>query len=238
MFLNIDGINVFYEREKGEKTPVLLMHGWGCDVRVMRRIFYFLVTLGHEVVSIDFPGFGKSDPPPENFTVFDYATLTEKLIKQLFDRPIIALGHSFGGRIALILGDSECVEKLILVSSAGIKPRRKPSYFVKVGLYKFCKKVLKKDMKNAGSTDYKALSPIMKKVFVSVVNTDLTENAKKVSVPTLLIWGENDKETPLYMAKKLNKHIRGSRLVTLNGCGHFCFADDFNSFCVALLEGL
>ena len=69
----------------------------------------------------------------------------------------------------------------------------------------------------------------MRQVFVNVVNEDLTELAKNVSKPTLLLWGRKDKETPSYMARKLRRNIKNSRLVYLNG-GHFSFLDDKDNF--------
>ncbi len=238
MWYSENGISVFYERQEGEKTPVLLLHGWGCDVRTMRRIFYFLACLGHEVVSVDFPGFGKSQEPTADFTVFDYADLTERLIKTLFSRPPVVLGHSFGGRVAIILGSRGIVSELILVSSAGIKPKRKLSYYYKVAKYKFIKKVFKRESKNAGSSDYRRLSSQMKRVFVSVVNTHLESYARQIKVKTTLIWGKNDRQTPLYMAKRLNALIENSALKVMKNCGHFCFLDDFLSFSEILKNSL
>lgn len=237
MLLNVNGTDIFYEREQGENSPVLLLHGWGCNVNVMRRIFYFLAERGHDVVSIDLPGFGKSITPDPNFTVFSYAELVRSLINKLFSRPVTVLGHSFGGRIALILGNDPCVERLVLVSAAGMKPRRKLSYYLKVLRYKIAKR-RNKLLADYGSDDYKALAPDMRKVFVSVVNTHLEKYAEKVAVPTFLIWGERDDQTPIYMAKRMRRLIKGSKLTVLSGCGHFCFADDFTAFALALEEAL
>lgn len=75
-----------------------------------------------------------------------------------------------------------------------------------------------------GSSDYKALSPEMKETFKSIVNTFLEPYAKKMTVKTLIVWGNEDKETPLYMAKRLNRLIKNSRLLLLDG-GHFSFLD-------------
>lgn len=236
MLLEIKGINIFYERERGENLPVLILHGWGCDVNVMRRIFYFLAQRGHDVVSVDLPGFGRSGMPRSDYTIFDYSSLIEELIKTLFRRPVALLGHSFGGRIAIILGSSPLIDRLILVAAAGMKPRRRPSYYIRLARYKLITKVLKKPSCDAGSDDYRALKPEMKRVFVSVVNTHLERQAKMVNVPTLIIWGACDDQTPPYMAKRLNRLIKGSALIMLKGCGHFCFTDDFLSFSLALGE--
>ena len=63
----------------------------------------------------------------------------------------------------------------------------------------------------------------MRQTFVKIVNCHQDCLVKKISIPTLLIFGENDKETPIYMAKKFNKFIKNSKLHILKDCGHFCF---------------
>ena len=145
------------------------------------------------------------------------------------------LGHSFGGRISLILASEQHaefkVEKLLLVDAAGIKPKRGIKYRYKVFAYKL-KKALGLKPKNAGSSDYKQLPLHMKSVFVRVVNTHLNKLLYKIDCPTLIVWGALDLDTPLYMAKKLNKHIKKSQLIVFDDAGHYAFLDkplEFNA---------
>jgi pimeloyl-ACP methyl ester carboxylesterase len=64
-------------------------------------------------------------------------------------------------------------------------------------------------MKNfIGSRDYKAASPIMRQVLVNTVNEDLSEDAKKIKCPTLLIWGTSDTEAPIEEARELEKLLK------------------------------
>ena len=79
----------------------------------------------------------------------------------------------------------------MLTDAAGLKPRRGFKYHFKVTLYKL-KRKLKIADNNAGSADYKVLSPAMKRVFTSVVNTFLDDYLDKIKCPTLLIWGDKD----------------------------------------------
>lgn len=96
MFLEIDGLNVFYERKTGTGKPVLLLHGWGCGAETMRRIFDCFSLRGRDVTALDFPGFGLSDTPDPEFTVYDYARLTNKLITKLGIENPDVIAHSFG----------------------------------------------------------------------------------------------------------------------------------------------
>lgn len=230
MFLEIDGLNVFYERKTGEGTPVLLLHGWGCGASTMRPIFECFAALGRDVTAIDFPGFGRSDSPPDNFTVFDYSRLTGRLIDELGLQNPDIIAHSFGGRVAIILAAENRVNRLLLVDAAGLKPRRGIKYYFKVGVYKL-KRRLGVKQKNVGSADYRALSPSMQRVFVSVVNEHLDGLLPDVACPVLLIWGERDKDTPIRMARKMHKNIPDSGLIIFENCGHFAFIDDTPRFC-------
>ena len=116
---------------------------------------------------------------------------------------------------------------LVLVDSAGLKPRRKPTYYVKITIHKLMKKLGMKGLK--GSNDYRVLSLIMKETFKKVVSYDQSYLLKDISVPTAIFWGKKDKDTPLYMAKKLSKNIKDSSLFLLDG-GHYAYVDDLEKF--------
>ena len=123
------------------------------------------------------------------------------------------------------------VKKLILTGSAGLKP--KPSFlnYLKIKKYKWLKKKNKfEKLARYGSNDFKALDNLMRKSFVKIVNTHQDNFVKKIKVPTLIIYGKNDKETPVYMAKKFNKLIKNSKLCLLKDSGHFCFVQKPEAF--------
>lgn len=85
---------------------------------------------------------------------------------------------------------------------------------------------MKKYRDKHSSSDYKAIqSDVIRETFKKVISLDLTENLEKIKNPTLLIWGENDTDTPLYMAKIMEKKIKDSGLVVLNNAGHFSYLD-------------
>lgn len=111
---------------------------------------------------VDFYGFGKTPHPDYPLTVKDYADGVLELMDKLNIEKATLVGHSFGGRVAIYIAAKypEKVEKLVLVDSAGIKPRRGIKYRLKILLHKILKK-FGKGLK--GSKDYRALSPVMKK---------------------------------------------------------------------------
>jgi pimeloyl-ACP methyl ester carboxylesterase len=206
----------------------LFLHGWGGNLESFRKAMCLADRF--TVTAVDFYGFGKTPAPPHPVNLDYYVQGVLELIKHYNIDDIIVIGHSFGGRVALKLADL-CgrVSGIILADSAGLKPRRGVNYYFKVFCYK-CGKFLKLNQQNAGSNDYRRLSGVMKKTFINIVNEDLTKTAKRIVVPTLLIWGGEDRETPLYMLKKLNKYIAKSKAVIFEGAGHFAYLEQSGRF--------
>ena len=76
-----------------------------------------------------------------------------------------------------------------------------------------------------GSEDYKQTSGIMRQTFVNVVNHDLAETATNVQLPTLLLWGDQDQDTPLWQGQLLEELIPDAGLVVYEGAGHYSYLD-------------
>ena len=131
------------------------------------------------------------------------------------------------------MGARKAASKLVLADAAGLKPRLSIKKRWAIRRYKALKRKGKAPQ-NAGSADYAALSPAMKKVFVRVVNTHLDGLLPKIDVPTLLFWGKEDADTPPYMARKFHKGIADSGLIMLEGAGHFAYAERHDVFCAAV----
>lgn len=233
----INGVKINYTIN-GEGYPLVLMHGWGCNLTTLASIENILVP-NFKVLNIDFPGFGKSDEPQDIWGVEDYTQLMEELLKEeQFNNPII-LGHSFGGRVGIIMASRNPIKKLILVDAAGVKPKRSLNYYRKVYTYKLVKRMLPiifgketgqrlldKYRGKTGSSDYNSASPKMRTIMSKVVNQDLKCYMPKIKAPTLLIWGENDKATPLNDAKIMEKLIPDAGLVSFPGVGHYSFLEN------------
>ena len=126
-----------------------------------------------------------------------------------------------------------------MTDAAGIKPKVTFKKWCRVKSYKLAKFFLKivtpKDKfeeklndlrKKYGSSDYSALqSDIMRETFNKVISLDLKKDLKNIKNSTLLMWGENDLDTPMYMAKIMEKEIKDSGLVVLKNAGHFSYLD-------------
>lgn len=227
-----------YLKFGSSKNFIVFLHGWGAD----KNSFLWLKDYfcDFSLIFVDFPGFGDSPEPTKPYSVFDYVCELKDLLDKFEIKSLVLVGHSFGGRVAikfsfLFQNDYENF-RLCLVDSAGLKPSHGIKFYYKIYKFKFYKKFFphSKKIDKFGSKDYISLDPVMKQTFIKVVNEDLSSYAKFITSKTLIVWGQNDMETKIYMAKKLNKLIRNSELKLIEGAGHFCFLDEPTEFAFIL----
>lgn len=243
MLISINGIDIHY-KVSGEGQDLVILHGWGGSTKSFNPVHHHYEQY-FRTYSLDWPGFGKSQEPNEPWGVKEYAEMFCELMRKLNIQNPIVMAHSFGGRVVIYSAGKlkYNFHKIILIDSAGIKPKRGINYYLKVYFYKLIKKIVylpgfkqlllerfEHYRKKAGSADYRNASEIMKKVFVKVVNQDLTEFLPHINAPTLLIWGENDTATPLGDAKIMEKLVPDAGLVVFKNVGHFSYLEDYNRF--------
>ena len=231
--IKINGLN-FHYTVQGSGSPIVLMHGWGCNLTTLASIEK-VAAESHTVYNVDFPGFGESEEPNEVWGVELYTQLIEKFIEaEGIENPIL-LGHSFGGRVGILYSSRNKVKKLILVDAAGVKPRRSLKYYFKVYTYKLGKKLMPLIYGKKGAQErIEQMRAMMRAILSKVVNEDLKHCMPKISAPTLLIWGENDTATPLRDAQIMEKLIPDAGLVSFPGCGHYSFLDNPIQFAAVL----
>jgi pimeloyl-ACP methyl ester carboxylesterase len=224
----------------GEGKPVVMLHGWGAHIGLVWPLSERLVTLGYQVFVPDLPGFGQTAPPPAAWSVNDYVKFVLTYLDYHQLEQVFLFGHSFGGRLGLVLG-AECpdrITRMALADSAGVrsKPSRRgqlrlSSYRLALNTLKSVGMVRQAERLRAwytgryGSADYKAAQGVMRETFVKVVNEDLLPYAARVSVPTLLFWGDRDDDTPLSQGKLLEQTIPDAGLVVWDGAGHYSYLD-------------
>ena len=227
MKININNVNVNYI-QYGEGKDVLLLHGWGQNIQMMKPIGDNLCS-NHRITIIDFPGFGESDEPSTPWTIDDYSLLIENLVRELNIRKPIVMGHSFGGRVAIHFSANNPIEKLVLFGSPCIRENKKlplsTRILKKLKTLPGMDKLGEEMKKYIGSRDYKAASPIMRQTLVNVINEDLSSYARKIEEPTLLIWGEVDTEAPVDDARELEKIMTDAALIILPGT-HYAYLEN------------
>ncbi len=220
--------------------PIVMMHGWGANSSLVWPLAQKLAALNYRVFVPDMPGFGASPEPPSDWGVFDYAKILLAYCDHLKLDHFALFGHSFGGRLGLILGadHSNRITKMILADAAGIRPKTSPATQIRLSMYKSVRDGLKsigltrfsdslRNWYNAryGSADFNAVSGVMRQTFVNVVNEDLLPYAQRVKPSTLLLWGDQDEDTPLWQARKLEAAIPDAGLVVFPGAGHYSYLD-------------
>lgn len=234
--------HVAYERS-GQGPAVLLLHGWG-DGKIRFEVFLnALRERGNEVIALDFPGHGSSTEPPEPWSVTEYSEMTLAFLDELGIEKCDVIAHSFGARVAIHMAANapNRFDKLVLTGAAGLIPKRGPKYYFKVFSYKLAKrlgkigwinKLFKIDdrTKNAGSSDYRALSGVMRPTFTRVVNQNLRPYLPKIKAPTLLVWGDQDEATPIWMGQVMEKEIPDSALIVFEGASHYAFVEQSRRF--------
>ncbi len=220
-------------KDRGTGPVILFLHGWKDTMHTFDEISRLLSNT-YRIIALDLPGFGASELPKGIWELSDYVAFVKAFLEKRHISPVVIVGHSFGGRIVIkglvsgILG----AQKVVLIASAGIaRTKTVRSLFfgivAKVGkiltlIPPFCfwRMTLRKKLYASTGSDYFGAGAL-KDTFLKVIREDLSEDAKKITIPVLLIWGSSDKATPLSDGEKFARMIPRAKLQTYVGAGHF-----------------
>ena len=251
--LTVQGISSHIIRiGKGDQTLILL-HGWNSD-RAWRPLESFKkIAKGIaqknklEVIVVDLPGFGDSEPPPEEgWHTWDYAQWLAALLQELKIKKCSFYGHSFGCRVIIryLLNQAPksslpqgtknmarvTVDKVILTGAAGIKwPltfREKISIFLSQKLTfakSFVPQVIQKYIitKVLGARDWGAAPQELKSTLSKVLaEKDFRQELKKIRTQILLVWGKGDSVTPLKSGEVYRQQLPNATLEILEEAKH------------------
>ena len=224
-------ININYIRYGNkDKQTVVLLHGWGQNIQMMKPVGDNLTD--YDVIIIDLPGHGNSEEPKEVWLLTDFVDMIHALLTSLnIDDPIL-IGHSFGGKISLLYASKYQTKKLILFGSP-FKVKKNPNS-LKVKILKKLKSlpglknIAETMKKHMGSEDYRNASPMMRDILVKHVNTDITEDVKKIKCSAIIIWGTNDAAVPIADAYELETLISDSAVIPYEGCSHYAYLERLN----------
>ncbi|MCA9385916.1 alpha/beta hydrolase, partial [Candidatus Dojkabacteria bacterium] len=201
--------NFILHNAQAKNTPIIILHGWGGSLHSLTPLGESLSSIcDHPIYVLELPGFGKTRMPHQTLTTSDYANFVlEFITEKKLETPII-IGHSFGGKILLDITSKNkyALERIILINPSGIKPRNS----LKKSVSKLLKKITTKKKANnkvAKNLFYKYIlrerdylnAGSLKKTLSTVVNEHYDEYVSSISIPTLIIWGENDSYVPLWM---------------------------------------
>ncbi|MDZ5472063.1 alpha/beta hydrolase [Bacillus sp. 31A1R] len=244
----INGNDLYYEyyKHSSQKETLLLIHGFLSSTFSFRRLIPFLKE-EYNVISVDFPPFGKSGKSTKFIYSYDnIAKSIVQLIQVLNINKITVIGHSMGGQISLKISHlrPDIVENAVLLCSSGYLKRSKlplvfSSYIPYFHLYvKFwlSRSGVKQNLKNVVHDHsliddemlYGYTLPFLENdIFKGLTRMirhreeELSENELgEIKTPCLLIWGEHDRVVPLSVGKRLNQDLKNSDLIVLKDTGH------------------
>ena len=214
---------VLFSEVFGQGRPrVLALHGWG------RRGADFKQSL-HDVSAFapDLPGFGASPKPDSVIGADGYADIVAQMLDE-FDEPPVLVGHSFGGRVAVCLAARmpKRVGPLVLTGVPLIRREAKPPSMTyrtirtlnELGL--ISDRRLEVERQKSGSADYRAAQGVMRDILVKVVNEGYQDQLRQIEQPVKMLWGENDEEVPVEVARVAGGLLGDSDLEILQGVGH------------------
>ena len=217
---------VNYGNPKGQ--DVVLLHGWGQNIEMMKPIGDNLDKL-YNIYIIDLPGHGLSSEPTYGWQLIDYVEALNRMFRTFkIDKPIL-VGHSFGGELSLLYASLYEVSKVVVLDSP-FRPIVK-KLTLKQKMFKTAKKIplLNKlenfAKKHTGSLEYRNATVIMRQILVNSVNTDITNELKNIKVPVLIIWGDLDDTVPIEEAYELEKRIKDAGVVVYEGCTHYAYLE-------------
>ena len=222
-----------------QAPAILFLHGWRSSAAVWQPILNRLKSQPRRMLALDLPGFGGSPALRTAATVSNYAAVVDDFLTTLRVTSVVVVGHSFGGRIALKLATTNPsrVAKLVLVDSAGVR-RSSLRRTVLQGMAKIVKPLFRlaalrstrtKIYESLGASDYVA-TPELTKTLQHVIGEDLSPLLPLVRQPTLLVWGEDDTETPLVDGQTMAQNMLHAKLVVLPHAGHYSFLDAPDAF--------
>jgi pimeloyl-ACP methyl ester carboxylesterase len=214
----------------GTLTPtVLALHGWSRSRRDFSAVLAPTDMAPLDAIALDLPGFGSTSAPPEAWGSREYADLVAEVLPDMA-RPVVVLGHSFGGRVALQLAAARPneVAALVLTGVPLVRPEgkgpRSPLPFRAARLLRRAGLLSESRMealrRRYGSTDYRAAEGVMRQVLVRLVNERYDEVVAKVRCPVTLVWGDDDSVTPIEVARLAEARFAHAQLVVVPGAGH------------------
>ncbi len=229
----VNGLMTSYQKVGNGKEIIVCIHGWGDSGKAFSGLIEELSS-DYTFLILDLPGFGGTQPPDGAWGTSDYAAFVAAWLKKInAPVPLGIIAHSFGGAVA-IMGLSKGTlksKKLILIASSGIRDIKRLRKMLlkatakagKIPLYIAPVKTrtqTRKKFYRAIQSD-RFLLPHMEKIYRKIITEDVQKAAHTLKLPTLLIYGCQDKGSPPLYGQILNQAINKSRLEIITGSGHF-----------------
>lgn len=237
---------IFGERYGEGPVRIVWLHGWARRGQDFARAAAILAERGISSVTLDLPGFGSSPAPDVQGGARHYAELLVPILQSLGAGDFVIVGHSFGGRIATVLGAThpELVEALVLTGVPLIRltSTQRPSLAYRSIRWLHGRGVLNEErMERArqkyGSYDYRHASGMIRDVLVITVNESYEDELGRLTKPVSLVWGDDDREVEVDIARRALALMHAPHRITiLKGVGHLVPTTAPEELAAAVLE--
>lgn len=225
MLTTFDQARLFGSRHGSGAPKVLALHGWRRDNTDFDGMFGDRL----DGVALDLPGFGATPPPDEPWGSREYAQAVLPVLAEMAP-PVVVVGHSFGGRVAVHLAQiaKGRVGGIVLTGTPLVRPSaapRKPPLRFRTAkrmasLHLISPGRLEAARIRHGSADYRAAEGVMRPILVKLLHEDYSEQLRSLRCPVELVWGDDDSEVPISGAEMLLRAIPDAHLTVYEGAGH------------------
>lgn len=231
----VDNLLVSYSlsSEFNPDQAIVFLPGWKSPVDLFCSIVGDLPNL----VAINLPGWGGSEKPHAAWGLVEYADFLKEFLSKLGINNSILIGHSVGAAIATeYLARGGLARKLMIVSGALIREKKASVRLSIIGakIFRFFLPFVSQMGRRrlAGrkiSVDYGEAGELVD-IYRRLINEDEQINFSKLALPILLIWGQDDQDTPLEYGQRLAKMNQRAELAIIPQAGHYSFLDQPEAF--------
>lgn len=217
--------NIFGEAYGEGPVRVVWLHGWARTCADFAASAALLADEGIASVALDLPGFGASPLPPSAGGSDQYARLLEPVLAPWGSEGLILVGHSNGGRVAtrLTLARPDVVTGLVLTGAPLVRvgaARRPPrAYRALRALHRrgvLSEARMERARQRYGSSDYRNATGLLREILVASVNESFEGQLERVDVPVTLVWGADDHDVPVEVARHIRAGLTHSPEVELD----------------------
>jgi len=228
------GLKLDYYLSKPGKKTILILHGWGSSIQSYPKLIQLLTDVNFQTILLEFPGHGGSDKLNTNWEVADFNKLVLDFIQHMKSKHKLTLdaiyAHSNGARVLFnVLPDLPSKVDIFIAAGAGVPYRKnilqKTVEFLSplkgilkfIPFFKFFRSLV---LRLIGAHDYLKLDESMQQTFHNLVSYDCRPILSSIPQEVHLLWGDNDLQTPVYMAHTLDQEIPKSKLTILPNTTH------------------
>ena len=237
------------------RTPLVFLHGVGGGHHSWDRQLPYFAARGHPAHAWDQPGYGHS-AAVEPYDLEQIALSLKRLVDSLGGEPVVLVGHSMGGLIAqeayarfpqMVKALALCFTSAAFVGDSGfarefvaarIGPLDEGKSMAEIAARLMPAMRGSKSDPDGLAHAERIMSGIPAQTYrkaVQLLTTfDRRELLARISVPTLLVAGSDDRTAPPAIMQRMSEKIPGADYVLLEGCGHLGPMDQPDAFNAAL----